>query len=164
MSWGLGRCWCWEGNCCSPWRIPIHFLTSLQDGELALLWDFTDGWKGSQTRSSGSAWLESSICVPQLCQELQDGLSNSPKAELGSSSKKIGKTCALMWGTSAGTRKRLPLFPTSLGILQSLGQCCPSDVLGLGWHHAGEGGGFHSSRKISGVSAATMNILDRKLL
>lgn len=61
-------------------------------------------------------------------------------------------------------REKAPPVPHILRVLQSLGQRCPSAVLGLCWHHTGERGGFHSSRKISGVPAATMNILDRKLL
>lgn len=65
----------------------------------------------------------------------QDGLSNSPEAELGRASKKIGKKCALMWGITVGTRKRLPLFSPSLGVLQSL--ALASAGPGLCWGSAG---------------------------
>lgn len=80
-----------EGNLCSLWRIPTRFLTHLQHTGLALLWELTDGRTRSQTRFSGSAWLESSICVPQLGQELWDGLGSSPKAGLGRGTKEIVK-------------------------------------------------------------------------
>lgn len=75
------------------------------------------------------------------------------------------KMCITVGQNSGHKEKASPVLHVLGGPAEAgLGQCCPLAVLGLCWHHTGERGGFHSSRKISGVPPAAMNILDRKLL
>lgn len=66
------------------------------------------------------------------------------------------------------TRVMSHLHPVSLWVpaaLQSLGLAVPAAPLASSWSgRMEEREGFHSSRKISGIPPAIMNILDRKLL
>lgn len=71
--------------------------------------------------------IQSSVCVPQLGQELQDGLRSPPKAVLASGSKKIGKKMFVNVGHISRHKEKAPPVLHILG-----GPAEPWPVLPLG--------------------------------